>query len=374
MKKFILNKKGIDLSQSPVLENTRHIYLAPNNFYSLRKFCKPESMDFLYSKNLINESKFHRILLKEMLIYTKFGGKIIISFKSNNLLGYRSLMKEIRICIGDKIKLVYAKKGKNNLIILEKIKNVLEKGDSINKWSFGIITNGKKNEWIEKQISAIKEQEIPNYEIIICGTYFERKEENIKYLPFSKKDELGWITKKKNLICENAKYENLCVLHERVVPDRGWFKGMKKYGNYFEVLSCVIKDKNKKRCGDWITYGSKFGSFPFVGLLDYRDFDIYGCLDGGLTILKKSVWERVKWDENLFWNQAEDAKLSSDWYKEGIIARFNPFASCTTLSWRHGNLVMYNYDQDKRGDFIGDKIQLKRRIKFYAKEFIKRIY
>lgn len=372
MKKEFLNGNGIDISKDKILDDVKHIYIKPNNFYSLRNFYKPETLDFIYSKDLVNESRFYRILLKEMFIYLKVGGKLIIRFKNNKIINYKKLLKEIKICLNDKIKIVYSKKDKSNLIVLKKIKSFLKKGDSINRWSFGIITNGKRNDWVEKQINSIKSQNIPNYEIIVCGKYFERKEKNFKYIHFTEKDNLGWITKKKNLICENAKYENLCVMHDRIVLDKNWLEGMKKYGNYFEILSCVIKNDKNERCGDWITYGNEFGRFPKIGLLEYEDNDKYGYLDGALYILKKSVWKKIKWNENLFWNQAEDIELNRKWYKEGFITRFNIFSSCKTLSWRHGNLFKYKFNKEKLGK-SKDSFRFKSIIKFYVKKYLEKI-
>jgi len=360
--------EGVDLSKNRVLQKTEHIYLEPNNFYSLRNYFKPESLDFLFFYG-INETKFYRILIKEMLIYCKLGGRIIIQIKNNKILNFDGLIKEVRLCIGDKGKIVCRKK-KSKVIIIKKITPLLKQNDSINKWSFGIITNGKKNEWVEKQIKAIKSQKISHYEIIVCGTYFNRKEKNFRYIPFNEKDDLGWITKKKNLICEVAKYENLCIMHDRIILDENWHKGMKKYGNYFEVLSCNIHNNLGERCGDWITYGNWFGKFPIIGLLGYKDNDKYGYLDGALYILKKSSWEKEKWDEKLFWNQSEDAKLSHEWYKKGIIVRFNPFSSCISLSWRHGKLPRYSLNKKKLGKYLGNKLNLKSRLKFHIKKII----
>ncbi len=359
---------GVDLSREKEIGNAKYVYIEANNLYSLREHFKPESLDFLFINN-INETKFHRILIKEMLIYCKVKGHVIIKFADNKLLKFNQLIEEAELCILDKGEIIETD-NKNKVIIIKKIKSFIEKNDSIDRWSFGIITNGKKNDWVEKQIQSIKSQKISYYEIIVCGTYFNRKERNFKYIQFNEKDELGWITKKKNLICENAKYENLVVLHDRIVLDKDWYKGMKKYGNYFEVLSCKVHNDQGGRCGDWITYGNRFGMFGKIGVLDYKDWDKNGYIDGALYILKKSVWKKVKWDETLFWNQGEDAKLSSDWHGNGIVTRFNPFSSCLTLSWRHGNLPLYEFNSQKLSKYPG-KYNLIGRIKFYIKKILK---
>lgn len=366
---FLINYtggRGIDLSRESVLKNARHSYSKPTNLFFLKNLTKPESLDFIYIKG-ISETKFHRLIFKEMLNYCKVGGYLIIEYGVQELLKYLDLKKEILLCAIEEAELVEESK---KVIILKKTKEMLKNDDSIDKWTFGIITNGRKNEWVENQISSIKKQKIPNYEIIVCGTYYNRDEENFKYIQFNEKDDLGWITKKKNIICENAKYENLVIIHDRIILNDYWYQGMKKYGNYFEVLSCIIKDKEGNRAGDWITYGNWYPKFPRVGLLEYYDWDKMGCLDGGLCIIKKSIWKNNRWNENLFWNQSEDAELSHRWYRHGIVTRFNPHASCLTLSWRHGSLPIYEFDSLKLEKFPYRRNKLKDIMKFYIKKIL----
>ena len=358
---------GVDLSREKEIGNARHVYIEANNLYSLREHFKPESLDFLFI-NDINATKFHRILIKEMLIYCKVNGNIILKLTNNKLLNFNRLLDEAKLCILDKGKII-ENDNENNIIVIKKTKPFLKKDDSITKWSFGIITNGKKNDCVEKQIQSIKSQKILNYEIIVCGNYMKRKEKNFKYVFFEKYD-TGWITGQKNELVKNAKYENLVVLHDRIVLDKDWYKEIKKYGNYFEVLSCKVHNDQEERCGDWITYGNIFGMFGKIGMLDYKDWDKNGYIDGALYILKKSVWKKVKWDETLYWNQGEDAKLSSDWYENGIVTRFNPFSSCLTLSWRHGILPLYEFNSQKLSKYPG-RYNLIGRIKFYIKKILK---
>jgi len=210
--------------------------------------------------------------------------------------------------------------------------------DNINSWTFGIITNGKKKEQLSKIIESIRAQKIPHYEIIICGTYFGPFAKDIVYIPFSEKDDKGWITKKKNIICENAKYENIVVVHDRIFFNLGWYKGMQKYGNDFDVLSCKITYAGE-RAYDWLTqiypYDDIRSTWYLGGMLNYDDNDPEVYIDGGLIILKKNAWRKAKWDERLFWNEREDCKLSMDQHRAGLRIEFNKYSSCKTLSFNH---------------------------------------
>lgn len=214
----------------------------------------------------------------------------------------------------------------------------MKRKNNINSWTFGIITNGKKLKQIEKILKSIRDQNIPNYEIIICGTYKAPIKKDTNYIPFNEKEDLGWTTKKKNLICEAAQYENMLIMHDRISLHMDWFKGMKRYGNDFDVLSCKVL-YNGQRSYDWLTtaypYEDIRSTWYLGGYLNYSDTDKWVYVDGGMIILKRSVWKQVKWDENLFWGQREDVKLSHDFIKAGFKIEFNPFATCETLSFNH---------------------------------------
>jgi len=344
--------RGLDVSENP----------EPNNLYSLRHLAKHESLDFIFSKGIINKTKFHRILIKEWFYFCKVGGHIIIKMKSNRLLSFRELVDECKILVGDKVKIVdinYDKKLKEGVLVLKKTKSALKRGDSIDKWSFGIISDGTKQDWVEQEIDSILALKIPHFEIIICGKHDRPVKKNVRIIPFDcerwekehKVKQKNFKTIKKNIICKNAKYENLVLTHAKMIFDKDWYKGMKKYGNYFEVMSCRIYDKNEQRAGDWITWGKPWKKVGWIGLMDYRDWDKHGVIDGGLYIMKKSSWEKVKFDEHP-WNIEEDMKLSKDWYDAGIVARFNPFSLVHTLAWKHGARGRYKFNNQKIGRLV----------------------
>ena len=373
--------KGFDVSKerSPDLlgretKNIKHVFVEPDNFYSLREQSNYENLDFIFSENLVNQTKFYRILLKEWFYFCKVGGYIIIKFEENNILDFNKLKKEIEILLEEKIKIVDEFKGfgKENYLVFQKTKNALEKNDSIDKWSFGIITMEGQDKGVDDEIESIKKLNIPEYEILIAGDYngLYKKDKIIRIIEFDDKKNPGWITKKKNIVCENAKYENIVVTHNKFLFDGNWHKGMKKYGNYFEVLSCVISTPEGERAGDWLTYGTDWSKIARIGLLEYKDWDKNVYVDGGFYILKKSVWKKVGWNEKVFWGQGEDIVLSKDWEENGIITRFNRFAKVTSINWRHGKLREYGFNkkrlgQLKNGKFNLAKYLLKQRIKIH---------
>ncbi|MCK4831001.1 hypothetical protein KA005_85615, partial [bacterium] len=255
----------------------------------------------------------------------------------------------------------------------QKRRSALAANDTMDSWTFGIITNGKRKETMEEILQSIHQQNIPNYEIIVCGTYFDRKEKNFRYIHFSEYDDKGWITKKKNLICEAACYENLIIIHDRIIFKVGWYKGMKQFGNYFDALSCIQVLNNNLRSFDWYTkppnlqappvYNSLLRATASKGVprnemgLHYDDWDPFVVMNGGLTILKRSLWRVVPWDENRFWNDAEDVDISHRIYQNGGVIRFNPYSRCETAFWRHSLISLAKRDPKRLGvDFDTDPL------------------
>ena len=81
-------------------------------------------------------------------------------------------------------------------------------------FTFGIITNGNNDFFLSKVIDSIIKEKIPNYEIIVVGN--TKLLENIQVVNFDEKYKINWVTKKKNIITNLAKYENIVYLHDYI--------------------------------------------------------------------------------------------------------------------------------------------------------------
>lgn len=317
-----------------------------NNLYRPNSKYNSESFDEIeVKKGFIFE--YAPVLLKEWFFLLKPGGRLIISYvlekKESEEEFERILWWLFHGNYDIELHNIVKSKGR---IVLRKRNTQFQIDDSIEKWTFGIITNGDRDDWMEEIIASIRALKIPHYEIIVCGKYRDRKEKDFTYIPFNERADKGWITKKKNLICEKAKFENLCIIHDRLVFDRNWFRGMKKYGNAFELLGCIQTDKESGvNAGDWLTHGGPIDSRYKISRLRYEDWDYNIYLSGQLTLIKRSVWRKVLWDETRYWGE-EDVDLSFRARDMGHIARFNPFSKLLAITWRHGKLPLkYNIQE-----------------------------
>lgn len=335
----------LDLSSKKYKSEINQLYHPTGSF-------KTDSFDEVYSKDDLNKTKFIPILLKEWFYLVKKNGYLIIDYMPNKICDKEDLEKQMLWLWGKSYEIVSHDyiDDKRIRFVCKKIISSKMENDDITKWTFGIITNGKREDWILKIIESIRDQKIPDYEIIICGTYKIRKERDIKYLKFNKKDDKGWITKKKNLIVQNARYENICMLHDRMVLKENWYEGMKRWGNSFENLGCVQAFQNL-RVNDWIAshffIDNKEGEkFSFESYVDYRDWYESIWFLGQLNIFKKSIITKnnLWWDERLFYGQREDYLFSMNLNKHGFIHRFNPFSSVETLTNKYLNPTWIKFD------------------------------
>jgi hypothetical protein len=241
-------------------------------------------------------------------------------------------------------------------------------------FTFGIITTPQTNIFIESIIHSIVKQNIPNYEIIIIGAVNppEHINERVIIIPFDETVHPGWITKKKNLITENAKYENIVFLHDYIGFDDGWYDGFLKFGNQFDVVSNIIHDMNGNRFRDWninlhfmqgLILNNGTRPYPIVGawdewiidhsqhipidpviynpnrgtLLDYDEdtskLQKYIYLSGAYWVAKRSVMQEYRLCENLLHCQGEDVEWCQR-VREKYTYSFNPWSKVSLLKHR----------------------------------------
>jgi len=199
-------------------------------------------------------------------------------------------------------------------------------------FTFGIITDSASaSANIEKIVQSIKQQNIPNYEIIIVGETCV-KGEFIQVIPFDENIKRGWITKKKNIIAQEAKYENIVLLHDYVELSRGWYEGFLKFGNSFKI--CINKiTMNGKRFRDFCLF-KEFLTTPT--LLPYSaklspSLSKLAYVSGTYYVVKREIALRFPLDERLSWGQGEDVLFSQALSKNGILFECNPFSTVTLL-------------------------------------------
>lgn len=208
------------------------------------------------------------------------------------------------------------------------------------KFSFGIITNkGENLDLILKSI--IKQVPDDNFEIIIVGNCsFNTIHKNIKQIDFDESIKPAWITKKKNIITENASFENIVYMHDYITLEENWYSGFIKFGNDWDVCINPIINLDNTRFRDLNIYPfySELSMVTNENLNCFKKDDLYiqipgmnkfECLipynlpqeqinqfkkwqyiSGSYWIAKKKVMEEFPLNNNLIWCESEDIEWS----------------------------------------------------------------
>lgn len=180
------------------------------------------------------------------------------------------------------------------------------------KFTFGIITAGGQNIFINKIIDSIEQENIPEYEIVVVGSFsYPRLHTTVYEFP-EHITPAGWITKKKNVIAQLAKYENLVLLHDYIALEKGWYSGFLKFQSEtakWDVVMCKMKEINGKRAMDWIGLPND----PIYGnvLLPYDYCNPKGMyVPGNFFVVKRDFLRTHPLDEKRLWSMGEDIEWS----------------------------------------------------------------
>lgn len=197
--------------------------------------------------------------------------------------------------------------------------------------TFGIITNNKhhstnQKDRIEKILDSIDQQRLPFYEIIIVGDY-PCNRHNVISINFDETIKPAWITRKKNIITENASGSIIVYMHDYIVLDSSWGSEFKKFGYDWDICMHQIVNKDGTRFRDWCVfkYDGNVGRngiwnhttpkhspciiSPYLPSYKYNKTEnLY--ISGSYWVAKKYVMEQEPLDEDFVWGQPEDIEWS----------------------------------------------------------------
>ena len=181
------------------------------------------------------------------------------------------------------------------------------------KITFGVVTDYSNPEQLNEVLNSIHELNIPEYEIIVVGSRFELYAKNTLHIKFDETTKPGWTTRKKNLICEAAQYENIVLMHDYYLFDEYWYVDMEQFSKdvSWDICSCQqLLINGKRHFTDWVTWDDPI--FPRYSALPYDEWTRtpYMYVSGGFFIVKKQVALDNPFNEDLVHGQAEDVEWS----------------------------------------------------------------
>ncbi|MNJ24669.1 hypothetical protein D3C77_190930 [compost metagenome] len=243
---------------------------------------------------------------------------------------------------------------------------------SLDEWTFGIPAGPDDATLLNACVARILELPIPKKEILLCGRpakdflYWEHVRivgEDITAPPLK-------ICSKKNRLAQEAQYENLCIVHDRVFLPDDFYDSIQRFGNAYPLTafqSLYFDDRTNfciRRYSDFfISQGlashrteaprrddtsktSRFAPAIFERVEDtafaYANGHRYSANtypSGSLYLVKRRVWSRIPQDESLYWTEFEDVEQGERAGRLGIPSRVNPYSftqsmlSRSMLNW-----------------------------------------
>jgi len=223
------------------------------------------------------------------------------------------------------------------------------------QFTFGIVTDGNSPQKVKDLVQSICKNNIPknDYEIIIIGGK-EFIGENVSWFSFDESIKKSWITRKKNLITEHAKFENIVFLHDYLILDNDWYNGFLKFGDGWEICMNIITNSNGERFRDWVLCSNfiKGTKFDFgINLLlpyDISNLTQYQYISGTYWVAKRNIMQKYLLNENLSWGESEDIEWSERTIKKGIKYSMNIFSKVViNKEYKHPVFYLMNENQIK---------------------------
>jgi GT2 family glycosyltransferase len=186
---------------------------------------------------------------------------------------------------------------------------------------------------VRRQIDSIKALGIQNFEILIVSSKTPGHE-SIKWLQFEDKLGTNWITRKKNILAQNAKYENLVLMHDYIGLDKDWATGFEIFGDNWNVALTRVEDFYGRRFYDWASWDSP--TYPRYSPIPYsvKDHTSHQFVPGAYWVAKTQFMLDNPLNEELFWGDSEDVEWSLRVREKGLV--FNPYSKVRHLKKHRG--------------------------------------
>jgi hypothetical protein len=202
-------------------------------------------------------------------------------------------------------------------------------------WTLAVVTQGTRIENVARFCKSVRAQDPEGqHELLVHGPSHPSYEAfGVRYID-TIADDPGAVTLglKKNTIAREASHANLLIAHDRYVLDEGFFDGFERFGYDFDL--CAVRQTYE----DGESYPA-YCALNATGLLwaptvhceNYNVLHATQYVNGGLMVFKTHALRELKFNDLLYWNQAEDVELSRVFTDAGMPPRMNYLSSATTI-------------------------------------------
>jgi hypothetical protein len=187
-------------------------------------------------------------------------------------------------------------------------------------FTFGIITDGSAEaaQRLNVILDSIESQEMAAYEVVIVGNGPPALEQrkNTRIIAFDESIKPRWITRKKNLITQAARFDHIVYMHDYLRLEPGWYAGWRNFGDDFAACMNPIINTDGTRFRDWSMFYDASTSaardyadvHTLENLLPYSERSLSKVMyfSGAYWVAKRHIMRELPLDERLSWAQGED--------------------------------------------------------------------
>lgn len=172
----------------------------------------------------------------------------------------------------------------------------------IDSISFCVMHQRGSEKLTDRAIASILRQKLRDREIVLCGDW--PATQDVQVIQDDGYDGRGKVGRVRNLLCSHATKDYVVLMAGNIELSDGWYDAIKE-GDYFDVIGSRIVTDGNVRAVDW-AYQIKIGPVTFPVPLDYDEWTTKAYVSGNLMLLRKTVWETIRFDETLVHDKHED--------------------------------------------------------------------
>ena len=190
----------------------------------------------------------------------------------------------------------------------------------IDSISFCLFNHTRDDVTMRRAIASVMKQGVPSQEIVVCGDLPDA-DNNIKIIPSKGRIETDNLNQLRNLLCANARNDFIALMVNNIELADGWYEAIKE-ADCFDIIGSRIVTNAGKRAVDW-AYRIKQGSMSFPYPLDYDEWTTKAYVSGNFMLLRRRLWERIKFDEALLRGACDDMdfclRATSAGFRIGVV-------------------------------------------------------
>ncbi|GAA4680023.1 hypothetical protein [Frondihabitans cladoniiphilus] len=280
----------------------------------------------------LGQVKQWRLVLDELLHLTNGTGTLVIRYYPYRYVNSHELLTAIDAWTGGRAEVLFSRRWADDRSKVIGLRLSAEpRRRSLDSLTFGLVADGRFPERITRFVDSVMLMDgidEVDYEVLVCGPagavdHIDQKLTRTRLVEQSSRfADLGWITNKKNRLVAAAAGDTVVLAHDRYSFTPGFLTNLKEFGPDFDVLVPA------QRTVEGFRYPARVASTDLwniasVGELQPGDYTPSMYVNGGIMIASTEVLRATRFNELLFWAEAEDVELTRRLANAGVVARFS---------------------------------------------------